>query len=158
MTPEARAVVVDALRAQAAIRQRAATRAAGELAADRASGEVKDVRPAAVRIANVLAEASDLTAFADRLAAGGELVVPGAVDRTVVADLVAPLAPAAAEPGPTPAAAVPVHLPEGTTGEDIAAALAELHAAGYVPATDEDATDADLAEVDAALGLADAAV
>lgn len=64
-------LVVAALHSEAAKRQRAATRAAGDLATEAAQkksqGEAYDRRPGSVRIAKVLEEAYALDAFANDL-------------------------------------------------------------------------------------------
>lgn len=149
MTPETRELIIEALRAQAATRQRAATRAAGELYAEPATA---DKRPASVRIAKMLAEASVLVEAADELADGAELTDPA--PRPSAAPT-----PAAEETRPSPAAVPgPVTLPVGTTAEDIVEAVTEAHDAGLL-AIDETVDDLDLADVDAVLPeLADAAV
>lgn len=61
------ALVAGALEAEARRRQKAATKASGELMREAAEGKVPDKRPGAVKIANVLAEASELETFAERL-------------------------------------------------------------------------------------------
>lgn len=66
-TPIEAELVAGALEAEARRRQKAATKASGELMREASSGKVSDKRPAAVRIANVLAEAAELEAFAERL-------------------------------------------------------------------------------------------
>lgn len=91
-------LVVEALKADASRRQRAAMRAAGELEADVSAGEVSDRRPAAVRITKVLAEASALVTFAERLEAGGEPPsIPPATDTELAEADDALVAEAAAE-------------------------------------------------------------
>lgn len=58
-------LVLEALRSEATRRQRAATRAAGELQRE----QVKDPRPASVRIVRLLGEADTLESFARHLEA-----------------------------------------------------------------------------------------
>jgi hypothetical protein len=62
-------LVTGSLRAEASRRQRAATKAAGELEEDVASGKVADRRPTSVRIVKLLHEANTLNLFADELEA-----------------------------------------------------------------------------------------
>lgn len=62
-------LVVKALRSAADVRRRAATKAAGVMAAAERADEVKDVRPDAVRIARALVDVNVLEDVAERLAA-----------------------------------------------------------------------------------------
>lgn len=64
---ETLALVLGALEAEAARRQRAATRAAGELDAEVRAGEITDKRRSAVRITELLVDANRLTEFGGKL-------------------------------------------------------------------------------------------
>lgn len=67
VTGEEVGVIVEALRSESSRLQRAATRAARELAAEVAAGAVTDKRPGSVKIVGVLHQAGALEAFADKL-------------------------------------------------------------------------------------------
>lgn len=75
MPADAYVLAADALRQAAAQRRRAAERFAGEVRSARLSGEVKDPRTQAVRIMELLGEASVLEDVAAALG-GGQLPLP----------------------------------------------------------------------------------
>lgn len=83
LDPDTRTLVIEALRAAADQRSRAATRAAGELADEKADGTITDERPGAVKIARWLADASRLVRAADAIAGAGPSLTPDDVDRAV---------------------------------------------------------------------------
>lgn len=66
-TAEEVTLVIEALNADAARRQRAATKAAAELEAAVADGSIPDRRSHSVRITKVLADAAKLSSFGERL-------------------------------------------------------------------------------------------
>lgn len=72
-TPEARDLVVAALRAAGEQRTRVARTASGQVATDKRAG--KDVRPAAVRVVALLSEADTLESLAAELEAAEEVAV-----------------------------------------------------------------------------------
>jgi hypothetical protein len=79
LDPEARDLVVEALRADSRRRQRAATRAAAELHEERAAGERRDIRSGAVMVTNMLVDAARLDEAANIIEAasiGAGLVSP----------------------------------------------------------------------------------
>lgn len=114
---EARDLIVEALRADSTRRQRAATRAAAELHAERAAGDRRDIRSGAVMVTNLLVDAARLDDAANAIAkappapTGYRRVEPAPVDERPELDLddpaqvAAAVAEARALPDPEPAGA-----------------------------------------------------
>lgn len=132
-------LVVTALRDTAALRQRTATRAAGELARAKAAGTIRDDRPGAVRVARFLADADVLATVADQLANAPERIVRNAV---VTRDEVE-----AATPPAEPEARL--RVVELTEDALVDAVTAAHDTAGVLP--ELAVREEDLADVDAAL-------
>lgn len=152
-------VVVEALRREAARRQRVATTLAGELELERAGG--RDIRSGAVRVTRILVEAGQLEAVATELE-GTPLTddQPGdpLVEAWRSAGLAAPPSPAALleelraraaggledlRPGAEPGPIEPGHLATGRPGRT----AATVRPAGDPP-TEDDVAEA-LAAIDA---------
>lgn len=98
---ETRDLVVTALRSAGEQRQRAATKAAGELADEKANGTITDERPGAVKIARWLADAAKLDAAAGAIAAAPPAITEDAV-RAQFAELTTRMAPARPSWAPVP--------------------------------------------------------
>lgn len=134
LDPDARDLVVEALRTDSVRRQRAATRAAAELHAERASGGRRDIRSGAVMVTALLVDAARLDDAANAIAKAK--VVPFIealiVDERPVLDLDDPAqvaaakAEAAALPDPPPAP--PADADPGGASRSPAEALAETKA------------------------------
>lgn len=133
---EARDLIVEALRADSTRRQRAATRAAAELHAERAAGDRRDIRSGAVMVTNLLVDAARLDDAANAIAKAapaptGYRRVERAVDAAGHVDeldlddpaqVAAAVAEAAAMPDPP---ARPVDVDPGGASRSPAEALAE---------------------------------
>lgn len=131
---EARDLIVEALRADSTRRQRAATRAAAELHAERAAGDRRDIRSGAVMVTNLLVDAARLDDAANAIAKAEPAVgyerqvvtwtAPPAdeLDLDDPAQVAAAVAEAAALPDPP---ARPVDADPGGASRSPAEALAE---------------------------------
>jgi hypothetical protein len=79
LDPEARDLVVEALRGDSVRRQRAATRAAAELHAERLAGDRKDIRSGAVMVTNLLVDAARLDEAAAAIATARPFTPPATI-------------------------------------------------------------------------------
>lgn len=138
-------LVVTALRDTASLRQRTATRAAGELARAKAAGTIKDDRPGAVRVARFLADADVLATVADQLDRAPSRVLRNAVvTRDEVETDRADQRAALDEDEPR------LRVVEELTADALAEAVASAHDDGTIPA-ELDVREEDLDDVAAAL-------
>lgn len=142
-------LVVTALRDTAALRQRTATRAAGELARAKAAGTIRDDRPGAVRVARFLADADVLATVAEQLANAPERIVRNAV--VTRDELAARGVDVSGIPDDTvPPDAEPRLRVVELTEDALVEAVAAAHDTGS-PLPELDVREEDLDDVDAAL-------